>query len=219
MNRRMLLAAAALLPAAVALPLWAQGVDETKAQPVLPKEKLVIVTSDGKSHEFNVEMATTPDQQTVGLMFRPTVPADGGMLFDWGGVRDSTMWMKNTIAPLDMLFMNSDGTIHHIAENATPESLAQIPSGGEVRGTLEVAAGTAARLHIRVGDKVKQRIFGNAILTGAGTGARSDPYYALRLRRTGRVVWGAATGEGRLYDGGLQATSSGQGPWDQLERC
>ena len=95
-------------------------------------------------------------------MFRPTVPADGGMLFDWGGVRDSTMWMKNTIAPLDMLFINPDGTIRHIAENTTPQSLAVIPSGGNVRATLELAAGTVARLNIRVGDKVEQRVFGNA---------------------------------------------------------
>ena len=157
LNRRLLLASLALLPALA----YAQSAPTT-AQPELPKEKLVIVTRDGQHHDFNVEMATSATQQETGLMFRPTVPADGGMLFDWGGVRDSTMWMKNTIAPLDMLFINPDGTIRHIAENTTPRSLATIPSGGEVRATLELAAGTAARLHIRVGDKVQQRIFGNA---------------------------------------------------------
>ncbi len=161
MNRRMLLAALALLPLAL-YGAGAQEVDETKAQPELPKEKLTVVTSDGQSHVFTVEMATTPAEQEVGLMFRPSVAPDAGMLFDWGGVRDSTMWMKNTIAPLDMLFMNANGTIHHIAENAVPQSLAEIPSDGDVRATLEVAAGTAARLHIRVGDQVRQRIFGNA---------------------------------------------------------
>ena len=107
-------------------------------------------------------MALTADQQEVGLMFRPTVPEDGGMLFDWGIPRDIAMWMRNTVAPLDMLFINADGSVRRIAENATPQSLATIPAGGAVRGTLEVAAGTAARLHIRVGDKVEQRIFGNA---------------------------------------------------------
>ena len=157
MNRRTVLAGLAVLPA-VALAQAGPNV----AQPELPKEKLVIVTHDGKRHDFTVEMAITEQQQETGLMFRPTVPADGGMLFDWGAVRDSTMWMKNTIAPLDMLFINPDGTIRHIAENTTPHSLAPIPSGGEVRATLELAAGTAARLHIRVGDKVEQRIFGNA---------------------------------------------------------
>ena len=61
-----------------------------------------------------------------------------------------------------MLFINQDGTIRRIAENTTPQSLATIPAGGPVRGALELAAGTAARLHIRVGDKVEQRIFNNA---------------------------------------------------------
>ncbi len=160
MNRRFVLLGLALLPACA--PLLALADDATSAaQPELPKTKLVIVTSDGVPHDFSVELATTPQQQEVGLMFRPTVPPDGGMLFDWGGVRDSSMWMRNTIAPLDMLFINPDGSIRHIAEDTTPQSLAIIPSGGQVRATLEVAAGTAARLHIKVGDKVEAQIFGN----------------------------------------------------------
>ena len=158
MNRRSAAILAVLSLAAVTPALRAQ----TAAQPELPKEKLVIVTSDGVKHPFDVEMAITPQQQMTGLMFRPSVPADGGMLFDWGQPRDSTMWMRNTVASLDMLFMNPDGTIRHIAENTTPESLATIPSGGAVRATLEVAAGTASRLHIKVGDHVQQRVFGNA---------------------------------------------------------
>ena len=158
MIRHIVLALALLLPLSVA----AQGVPGTNApQPDLPKEKLVIVTSDGVKHPLQVEMAISNEQQTIGLMFRATVPADGGMLFDWGAPRDSTMWMRNTIAPLDMLFINGDGTIRHIAENTTPRSLAMIPSDGPVRATLELAAGTAARLHIQVGDKVEQRVFGN----------------------------------------------------------
>jgi uncharacterized membrane protein (UPF0127 family) len=143
-----------------AAPAWA--VDTSKPQPELPKERLVIVTRDGTQHVFNVEMALTQDQQTVGEMFRPSVPPDGGMLFDWGVPRDSQMWMRNTIAPLDMIFINTDGSIHAIAENAVPESLAIIDSRGKVRATLEVAAGTAARLNVRVGDQVHQRVFGNA---------------------------------------------------------
>jgi uncharacterized membrane protein (UPF0127 family) len=107
-------------------------------------------------------MATRPDQQTVGLMFRPGVPPDGGMLFDWGTPRSSQMWMRNTIAPLDMVFINADGTIRSVAENTVPQSLAVVDSRGPVRATLELAAGTAARLNIRVGDRVQQRIFGNS---------------------------------------------------------
>ena len=157
MNRRALLVALVLAPM-----MACAQTGPNAAQPELPKEKLVIVTHDGAKHDFSVEMAMTPAQQETGLMFRPSVPADGGMLFDWGLPRDIAMWMRNTVAPLDMLFINPDGTIRRIAENTTPQSLATIPAGGAVRATLELAAGTAARLHIRVGDTVQQRIFGNA---------------------------------------------------------
>jgi len=154
-SRRALIAAATLI-----LPQAACG--QESPQPELPKEKLVIVTRDGKQHVFNVEMALSHDQQMTGLMFRPSVPADGGMLFDWGSPKEQAMWMRNTVASLDMLFIKEDGTIRTIAERAVPYSMASIPSNGAVRGTLELAAGTAERLNIRVGDKVLQRIFGNA---------------------------------------------------------
>jgi uncharacterized membrane protein (UPF0127 family) len=141
----------------------AQGfVEPTKAQPELPKEKLVIVTQDGRHLDFSVEMALTLDQQTTGLMFRKSVPPDGGMLFDWGTAKDSQMWMENTLVPLDMVFINADGTIRSIAEDTVPRSRAVIDSDGPVRATLELAAGTTARLGIRVGDKVVQKIFGDA---------------------------------------------------------
>jgi uncharacterized protein len=165
MNRRLF-----LLPLAFAAfgasPAAAQGCASPASlhapQPPLPKEPLVIVTHDGEQHRFEVEMALSPAQQEVGLMSRPSVPADGGMLFNWPTVQQSRMWMCNTIAPLDMVFIKPDGTIDSIAENTVPQSLAEVDSHGPVRATLELAAGTTARLDIRVGDKVKQRIFGNA---------------------------------------------------------
>jgi uncharacterized membrane protein (UPF0127 family) len=139
---------------------WAQ--DTSHAQPELPKQLLTIVSHDGKSHEFHVEIAKTPEQQTVGLMFRPSVPADGGMLFVTAREQESQFWMRNTIAPLDMLFIGGDGKIHHIAENAVPQSLAVIDSRGPVRATLELAAGTTERLDLRVGDKVTCAALGTA---------------------------------------------------------
>ena len=157
MNRRALLAALIAVPLTYA---WAQRPEPTGPQPTLPTEKLVIVTKAGKSHTFTIEMALTPEQQEVGEMFRPTVPEDGGMLFDWGSPRDSQMWMKNTLAPLDMVFINADGTIRSIAENTVPRSLAVVDSRGPVRATLELAAGMTAKLNIRVGDKVQHRLFG-----------------------------------------------------------
>jgi uncharacterized membrane protein (UPF0127 family) len=165
MNRRLALSLlAAGLAAGVLRPHagLAQSPEPAGPQPELPKETLVIVTRDGARHEFAVEMALTSEQQTVGEMFRKSVPANGGMLFDWGTPRHSVMWMKNTLVPLDMVFINADGTIRSIAENTVPQSLATIDSRGPVRATLELAGGTTARLRIRVGDKVQQRIFGNA---------------------------------------------------------
>src|SRR5579875_963377 len=138
MIRRLFLATLLLLPLAAA---HAQDA----AQPELPKQKLTIIGKDGTRHDFNVEMALTPQQQETGLMFRRDIPADSGMLFDWGAPRESTMWMKNTVSPLDMIFINADGTIRRIAENTVPESLAIIESRGPVRATLEVPAGTARR--------------------------------------------------------------------------
>jgi uncharacterized membrane protein (UPF0127 family) len=163
MKRRYLLALLAALPLAVpALNTMAKAPEATGPQPELPKEKLVIVGHGTPEHVFNVEMALSPDQQTTGEMFRTKIPEDGGMLFDWGSPRESQMWMRNTLVPLDMVFINADGTIRSIAENTTPRSLAVIDSRGPVRATLELATGTTAKLDIRVGDTVKQRIFGNA---------------------------------------------------------
>ncbi len=161
MQRRQLLALipAALLASQVApAPAHAQ----TGPQPRLPTEKLVIVTREGTRHEFNVEMALSGEQQMTGLMFRPSVAPNEGMLFDWGASRESAMWMRNTIASLDMVFITQDGRIHRIAERTVPYSLATISSNGPVRATLELAAGTAERLGLRIGDRVEQRLFGPA---------------------------------------------------------
>ncbi len=135
---------------------------QTGPQPRLPEERLVIVTRDGARHEFRVEVAASPEQQTVGLMFREAVGPAEGMLFDWGAPRESSMWMRNTLVPLDMLFITADGRIHRIAERTVPHSLAPVDSRGPVRATLELAGGTAERLDLRVGDRVLHRIFGTA---------------------------------------------------------
>ena len=152
---------ALLLPglAAAGTPARAQ----TGPQPRLPAERLVIVSRDGtRRHEFRVEMAVQPEQQTVGLMFREAVGPDEGMLFDWGAPRESSMWMRNTLVPLDMLFIAADGRVHRIAERTVPHSLDLVGAAAPARAVLEVNGGTAARLGIRPGDRVLFPIFGNA---------------------------------------------------------
>ncbi|MCC6716771.1 MAG: DUF192 domain-containing protein [Acetobacteraceae bacterium] len=132
---------------------------QTGPQPPLRKERIVIETRRGKRHSFTVEMAIQPAEQSIGLMFRPNVPADGGMLFDWIKPRKSQMWMRNTIASLDMIFIGEEGRIRTIVERTIPQSLAIIDSRVPVRATLEVAGGTCQRLGISVGDRVVHPIF------------------------------------------------------------
>jgi hypothetical protein len=136
--------------------------EPTGPQPELPRENLAIVTRDGLRHVFSVEVAATQMEQATGEMFRMSVPPDGGMLFVSQTPRESDMWMRNTLVPLDMVFINADGTVRSIAGNTVPGSMAVIRSHGPVMATLELAGGTAARLGILVGDRVGQRIFGNA---------------------------------------------------------
>ncbi len=123
--------------------------------------RLVLAGASGR-YEFQVEMATTPAQRRLGLMYRPRMAVDAGMLFDYGTPRRIAMWMKNTVISLDMIFIAADGRIVSIAENTTPFSLTAIGSGGPVRAVLEVNAGTAARLGLKSGDRVEHEIFPGA---------------------------------------------------------
>ncbi|MCW0199762.1 DUF192 domain-containing protein [Sphingopyxis sp.] len=106
---------------------------------------LTIAMAD-KTHSFDVEVARTEAEQEQGLMFRTSLPANGGMLFPFAKPKLASFWMKNTLIPLDMVFVRADGSIDRIAENTIPESLEPVVSGGEVAAVLELAGGTAARL-------------------------------------------------------------------------
>jgi uncharacterized membrane protein (UPF0127 family) len=130
-----------------------------EAQPALPTGKITIVSPSGARHAFTAELATTPREQEIGLMFRTSIPADHGMFFDWGSPRSVPMWMKNCPVPEDMVFIGADGRISRIAENTVPESEAIIPSGDGVRATLELQGGITAKLDIRVGDRVEGGVF------------------------------------------------------------
>ena len=133
---------------------WADASDATGPQPTLPTTKLTIMSSDGKSHVFNVELPVTEQQQMTGEMFRTNIPANTGMLFVWPQPQVSEMWMKNCPVPEDMEFIGADGTIKSIAENTVPYSLTNISSGVPVLATLELQGGLTATLNINVGDRV-----------------------------------------------------------------
>ena len=121
-------------------------------------EPLEVASKDGV-HIFAVELASTPEQQAQGLMYRKELPEGQGMLFDFRREQEATFWMKNTYVPLDMIFIRADGRIHRIAANTVPLSEALVSSGGPVRAVLEVVAGTAKKLGIAPGDRVAHPIF------------------------------------------------------------
>ncbi len=126
-----------------------------------PTAALTIATAGGP-HKFAVELATTPAQMEQGLMFRQSLAPDAGMLFDYQAPSMAMMWMKNTLIPLDMLFVDTQGRIVNIHERAVPGSLATISAAAPVRAVIELNGGTASRLGIRSGDRVIYPIFGNA---------------------------------------------------------
>jgi uncharacterized membrane protein (UPF0127 family) len=138
----------------------AAAAEITAAQPTLPTAPLVIDTPKGPV-QFTVEMAVNWPQQEAGLMFRKSVAPNAGMLFDFGRETETTFWMKNTLIPLDMLFIKANGTIARIAANAKPLSEDTIPSYEPVRAVLEIAGGRAGQLGLKVGEKVHAAIFGN----------------------------------------------------------
>jgi uncharacterized protein len=150
---RSLLAVVAFL-CAVALPIVGGSSRAAELQP------LEITTKSGV-RVFAVEMASTPQEQEKGLMFRRELPEGQGMLFDFHQEQPTSFWMKNTYIPLDMIFIRGDGRILRIAENTVPLSEALVPSGGPVRAVLEVIGGTAKKLGIAPGDRVAHPIFGN----------------------------------------------------------
>jgi uncharacterized membrane protein (UPF0127 family) len=122
-------------------------------------ESLAIVSQGGQRHSFQVEVARNEADRAQGLMFRRSMPADRGMLFDFGRVEPVAMWMQNTYLPLDMLFIRPDGTVARIAANTEPLSTRTIPSGEPVLAVLELNAGTAARLGIKAGDRIEHSLF------------------------------------------------------------
>ena len=113
------------------------------------------IQSGRRRHKFIVEVAQTPEEQSKGLMFRQSLAPDRGMIFPFGEARPAGFWMKDTLIPLDMIWIGPDRRISGIAENTVPMSLETVPSPGPVIAVLEIAGGRSAELGIKVGDNVK----------------------------------------------------------------
>ncbi|MGY9001014.1 MAG: DUF192 domain-containing protein [Rhodospirillales bacterium] len=138
--------------AAFSISAFSQGLVKFK------KSKVLINSVKGK-HQFEVEMAITDQQHAQGLMYRRSMAANAGMLFDYGTPQRIRMWMRNTFIPLDMLFIDGNGKIINIAERTVPRSETVIGSKEYVRAVLELNGGTVSRLAIKPGDLVYHPIF------------------------------------------------------------
>jgi uncharacterized membrane protein (UPF0127 family) len=124
----------------------------------LAVEPMEIVTSRGAFH-FKVEIADSAATREQGLMFRKSLAADRGMLFDFKRAQPVAFWMKDTLIPLDMLFVAPDGHIISIARQAAPLSETPIPSGGDTLIVVELRGGRAAEIGAEPGDIVHERRF------------------------------------------------------------
>jgi len=123
---------------------------------------LVIETTHGP-HTFRVEIAADAASQERGLMYRKQMAPDVGMVFDFHRPQMEAFWMKNTVLPLDMIFIRQNGTISSIAPDAVPFSTTTIPSVEPVRAVLELNGGRAAALGIEPDQVVHNAMFGNAL--------------------------------------------------------
>ncbi len=125
----------------------------------LDRSELAIATAAGETHKFEVWIARDPAERARGLMFVEELEPDSGMLFIYPRPQMIGMWMKNTLIPLDMLFIEADGNIAHIAENTVPHSLDTVSAQMPVSAVLELRGGRVAELKIAPGDKLRHAVF------------------------------------------------------------
>lgn len=138
----------------LAQPAWAVCVDD----------KITVVGDWGQA-SFAIDVADDPQERAQGLMFVESMPTLSGMLFIYERPQSVSFWMKNTLIPLDMLFMSPQGEILALHENAIPGDLTAIPGGDGVQVVLEINGGLSSRLGIKVGDAMQHPTFGeDAIL-------------------------------------------------------
>ncbi len=136
----------------------ANGCPAGAEQPASPdglKQVTLCITSSQKTHSFTAEIANTSAEQAKGLMFRTELADEKAMIFPFREPRVASFWMKNTVIPLDIIFIRADGTIESIAENTIPYSTDPVEAGEPVTAVLELRGGLTAELGIGPGDTVR----------------------------------------------------------------
>lgn len=158
--RRFLISALAIALAACSPNSGEAGAQSTQSSPsVHPVSGLPViplkVIHAGKTFAFRAELARTPQEQSKGLMFRTELGPDEGMIFPFDPPRGASFWMRNTVIPLDLIFVGVDGRISNIEANAVPYDESPLNSVGLAKAVLEIPGGRAAELGIVAGDRVE----------------------------------------------------------------
>ncbi|MEJ2458926.1 MAG: DUF192 domain-containing protein [Novosphingobium sp.] len=158
------LAALLLVPVLLPAAAWSQATPEAATGTAAPQTDMhpvsglpvipLTVASGGRTHTFRVEVAKSGSEQKKGLMFRTAMGADEGMIFPVSRPRRVAFWMKNTVIPLDIVFIGPDRRILNIAANAVPYDKTPLRSAGAVGAVLELNGGRAGELGIGSGDTV-----------------------------------------------------------------
>lgn len=128
------------------------------------EKNLTIKKQNGEEWGFSVELAVTPKEQAQGLMFRTELNDDAGMLFIFHDEAPRSFWMKNTLIPLDMIFIKRSGEILNIHQNAIPQDLTPVKSEGDAYAVLEIAGGLSEKLGIKAGDRIMHPAFSVMVL-------------------------------------------------------
>lgn len=158
-NRRGFLSALAAGVVGLTLLAGCAGAGTPKDAQGNPLEPLTVVTATGE-HRFMVEIADDDAERQRGLMERPPLADDRGMLFQFTDVAERAFWMHNTPSPLDIIYIDPRGVIVSVAKNAQPNSDALVPSNGPASGVLELRAGRADEIGAKAGDRVRHPFFG-----------------------------------------------------------
>ncbi len=121
----------------------------------VPGPRVVVETSSGQRLAVDVEIARTEAEQRNGLMNRSSLAENAGMLFLFDAARVQSFWMKNTLIPLDMIFISDDGLVVGIVERAEPRTLTERSVGRPSRYVLEVNGGWCRAHGVRAGDQAR----------------------------------------------------------------
>lgn len=137
------------------------GAAVAQTEAIFMEETPLTIITDNGPVSITAELANDPEETATGLMFRDGIDAGRGMIFDFGAPREANMYMRNVPFPIDMLFLDTDGTVLATVSHVQAQSERRINPGFPVKGVLELADGQVSELGVKPGDRVEHQIFGS----------------------------------------------------------